>query len=212
MPFMAEVEFEDRKSEESQEYYSEESPGLVSYLVDKGVVQNEKQAIYILVGGLVFLIIIAVFVYMAASNEETQTNIRYTLKKFRVGDVLAPRVVTVAPDASLSQVLAKVFHYHQEDFPVVEGKKLVGFLTRQDIMASLHQFGPEKQVSEVMRSDIPSIGVDEHLIEVHKKMERSGVKALPVVRNLQLLGIVTLEDISRVYSVMHNNSNQIPKE
>lgn len=148
------------------------------------------------------LVIIAFFIYVAASQEELQVDIRMILKNFRVKDLLSPEYLSVTPDATLSKVLELMFHSHVEDFPVVEGDRLVGLLTRADITRAVHQYGMGKSVKEAMRREFPTAKASDPLTSVHKKMQESGIKAVPILKDDRLCGIITVEDISKVYTIM----------
>lgn len=150
----------------------------------------------------IILIIIAVFIYMAASNEEMSVDLKETLKKFRVRDILPHDFYTLSGEATLAKVLEFIFHSHQEDFPVVEDSKMAGFITRQDIMYGIHHFGMNKTVKEIMRVDFPRLKDTDSLIKAQDLMQESGMRALPVVTKEGMAsGVVTLEDIGRIYSV-----------
>ena len=149
----------------------------------------------------IILIIIAVFIYTAASGEETQVDVKETLKKFRVRDILPRDFVSLSSSTTLAKVLELVFHSHQEDFPIVDGKSLAGFVTRQDIMQGIHQHGMEKQVGEVMRKVFPKVKDTDSLVKVQGIMHEKGMRALPVVRGEEIIGVVTIEDIGRVYAI-----------
>lgn len=148
------------------------------------------------------LILIAVFIYMAASNEELHADVKETLKKFRVRDILPPNCVTLAGDTTIKKVLELVFHSHQEDFPVVDKGDLVGFVTRQDIIANVHQHGTEGIIRDIMRVKFPKVKDTDSLIKVQGMMEESRMRALPVIKENGVIGVVTYEDIGRVYSMV----------
>ncbi|MCM8761498.1 MAG: CBS domain-containing protein, partial [Candidatus Omnitrophica bacterium] len=150
----------------------------------------------------VILIVISVFIYMAASNEELQVDIKETLKKFKVCDILPRDFLTVTPDVSLSKVLELVFHSHQEDFPVLEDGELIGFISRQDIMKAVHRHGTAVKVSEIMRRKFPVAKDTDSLMKVHNLMRDSSTRAMPVMKGPRVVGVVTLEDISRVYAMV----------
>jgi len=150
----------------------------------------------------IILIIIAVFIYIAASNEEMQVDVKETLKKFKIHDILPPEFLTLDGNTTLSKVLELIFHSHQEDFPVVEGGSLVGFVTRQDIMIGIHSFGMSKQVREVMRIDFPKIKDTDSLVKAQNLMHERQIGALPVMKEDKVVGVVTLEDIGRVYAMV----------
>ncbi len=157
-----------------------------------------------IVYGHIFLLIIAVFIYMAASSEGFQVQVVETIKKYSVKDVLAKDFVYTNPRATLSEILAMVFHTHQEDFPVLEDDRLVGFITRREIIHGVHERGKGASVSEVMRRDIPAVKVTTHLNDVQKLMQEYNTSALPVARSGKVIGVITLDDINRVYIMASN--------
>lgn len=149
-----------------------------------------------------WLILIAIFVYMAASQEELQVDIMETLKRFKVKDILPDQYLSVSRDTPLSKVLELIFHSHQEDFPVLEEGRIVGFVSRTDIISAIHQFGMEKAVEDVMRKKFPSASPRDPLIKIHKLMEESNLKAIPIIDAGELVGIITMEDLGKIYSLM----------
>jgi Zn-dependent protease len=148
------------------------------------------------------LIIIAFFIFMAASSEGMQVELRLTLRKFSVKDVLPEKFFSVNAATPLSEVLALTLHSHQEDFPVMDGGNLVGMLTRSDITLAIHQSGVQKRVRDIMRKEFPTARITTPLTRAHKLMEEWQVKAIPVLNRKRVVGVVSLEDISRVYLLM----------
>jgi CBS domain-containing protein len=127
-------------------------------------------------------------------------DVKEVLKKFRVRDILAREFLTLEPDATLAKALELMFHSHQEDFTVVDKKKeTVGFITRQDIITGIHRFGTAKTVSDIMRKDFPTVKDTDTLTRAQARMEEGGIKAIPVTKDGRIAGIVTFEDIGRVY-------------
>ncbi len=149
----------------------------------------------------VFLIAIAVFIYFSASNEGMHVDVKETLKKFRVRDILPRDFIILDKQTTLAKVLEFIFHSHQEDFPILDNKELVGFVTRQDIMKSIHTFGMEKAVGEVMRKVFPKVKDSDLLIRAQEVMHEKGMRALPVMKDGKLAGVITIEDIGRAYAV-----------
>lgn len=147
-------------------------------------------------------IAIAIFIYMAASSEELQVDIKETLKKIRVRDILSHDFLTLERRTTLSKVLEIIFHSRQEDFPVMEAGRMVGFVTRQDIVSSIHRFGMDKEVGDIMRADVPVVNDTDTLVAAHAVMQDASLRALPVIKAGQVVGVVTLEDVGRIYSVV----------
>jgi Zn-dependent protease len=155
-----------------------------------------------LVGGNPFLILIAIFIYVAASAEESHVNLKETLKGFRVKNVLSTQFLSLDKNTPVSKVLEMMLHSHQEDFPVMDEGRMVGFVTRGDIIKAVHNSGSGTLISDIMRTNVPTVTPDDKLTKVQRIMEENQIKALPVVRGSLVCGIVTLEDIGRIYSIM----------
>ncbi len=51
-----------------------------------------------------------------------------------VGDFMTGNVVTIAPDLDLYSVAEMFIKYHFKRFPVVSGGKLVGMISRRDVL------------------------------------------------------------------------------
>ncbi len=148
------------------------------------------------------LIIIAFFIFMAASQEGMQVDLRLTLRKLSVKDVLPDKFFSLAAFTPFAEVLSLTLHSHQEDFPVVEDGKVVGLLTRADIILTIHQSGMQKLVKDIMRKDFPTASINDPLTKAHKLMEQWRMKAIPVLNRGNLVGVISLEDISRAYLLM----------
>lgn len=148
------------------------------------------------------LIIIAFFIFVAASQEKIQVDLRSTLRKFSVKDVLTKQFFSVSTSTPLSEVLALTLRSHQEDFPVVESARLVGLLARADVILAIHQSGMQRLVKDVMKVHFPVLVLNDPLIKAHRLMEQWRIKAIPVLNQGQVAGIISLEDISRVYLLM----------
>lgn len=156
-----------------------------------------------LVHGRWLLLIIAIFIYTAASGEEFQVDVRATLRKFRVRDVLPREFVTIREDTTLSKVLEFIFHSRQEDFPVMsDSGDMAGFITRHDVIHGIHMRGLNAKASDIMRRDAPRLTEYMTLDEAQELMQSNEMRALPVMRNNTVVGLITSDDISRVYSMM----------
>lgn len=155
-----------------------------------------------IIHGNIILVIIAVFIYMAASSEELQVDIKETLKKFAIKDIMPSEFIKLNKDATLAKVLELIFHSHQEDFPVAEGDNMLGFVTRNDIINGIHTLGMQAEINQVMRKAVPVLREHDSLDKAENLMQENGIKALPVMKAGRVIGVITIEDIMRIYSVM----------
>ncbi len=156
-----------------------------------------------LVHGNILLLVIAVFIYMSASGEGVQVDIQETIKNYTIRDVLADEFIRLDPDASLGKVLEIMFHSHQEDFPVMEEGRMIGFLTRRRVVQAAHERSKDVSCRDIMRHDIPAIYTDTSLDHVQKLMRKYMTTAMPVEDSGNIVGLVTLDDINRVYVMMN---------
>lgn len=171
------------------------------------VVIGQSFAFILGIGGLLIgqwlWIIIAIFIYMGAEQEGAGAQMKTVLSRLKVGQAVTGNVQLLSPGDSMSQVVTLVLHGLQEDFPVVdEAGAVVGVLTRANLINGLHVKGPEAQVGEVMERKFPVVDADEPFSKVYEKMNETGVKAVPVMENGRLLGMVTLEHLSEVFMLL----------
>ena len=155
-----------------------------------------------LVHGNILLLVIAVFIYMSASGEGMQVDIQETIKNYTIRNVLADDFIHLGDDTSLGKILEIMFHSHQEDFPVIEEGRMIGFVTRRIVVHAAHERSKDVSCREIMRTDIPSISAGTGLDQVQKLMRKYQTTAMPVEDSGNIVGIVTLDDINRVYVTM----------
>jgi Zn-dependent protease/CBS domain-containing protein len=152
-----------------------------------------------LLGGNFLLALIAVFIFFGANGEAQMVRQRELTRGLSVSDVMGtkPRTETVTPYHTFGQVLDSVIHGYQEDFPVVdEGGRLVGMITREEIMAAAHSPERYASVRDLMKTDIPTISSGADLFEeALPTLRQSGLRALPVTEDGELVGMLTIEDV-----------------
>jgi len=160
-------------------------------------------ALWGIVAGHIILLIVALFVYLGAEQEGMAVALRQTLRQFKVADVL-PRVFhVVKPDETLGDVINWMLHHHQDNFPVVEEGAVVGVLQKVDILRGLHEKGMGCPVRDVMREDYLKVPAGMPLGDVLDMLaaEEADV-ALVLDDEGQLAGLISVEDISKIYGVL----------
>jgi Zn-dependent protease/CBS domain-containing protein len=152
-----------------------------------------------LLGGNFLLALVAVFIYFGATGEAQMVRQQELTRGLSVSDVMGtkPRTETVTPYHTFGQVLDSVIHGYQEDFPVVdEGGNLVGMLTRDEIMAAAHSPERYSSVRDLMKTNVPTVSAQADLFEEGlPTLQQSGLRALPVTENGELVGMLTIEDV-----------------
>ena len=153
-----------------------------------------------LLSGNFLLLLIAVFIFFGATGEAQMVRQRELTRGLSVSDVMGtkPRTETVTPYHTFGQVLDSVIHGYQEDFPVLDDGKLVGMITREEIMAAAHSPERYSSVRDLMKTNVPTISSEADLFEdgLHI-LQQSGLRALPVTENGELVGMLTIEDVGQ---------------
>ncbi|MGF1471308.1 MAG: site-2 protease family protein [Rubrobacteraceae bacterium] len=147
------------------------------------------------------LALIAVFIFFGANGEQQMVRQRETMRGLDVSDVMGTkrRTETVTPYHNFGQVLDAVIHGYQEDFPVVDEEgNLVGMITRNEIMAAAHSPDKFSSVRDLMKTEFPTISPDADLFkDGHRMLQESNLRAIPVVKEGNLVGMLTIDDIGQ---------------
>jgi Zn-dependent protease/predicted transcriptional regulator len=145
-----------------------------------------------------FLIFIALFVWLGASAEASQTQVRSALDGIPVRRVMVTNFRALRSDDRLSRAVDYLLSGFQQDFPVVEGDRLVGVLTRDDLTAALARYGPEVQVGNAMQREFVTADPRDMLQTALERLRDCGCHTLPVVQDGSLLGLVTADNLAEV--------------
>ena len=146
----------------------------------------------------VFLVFIAIFVWVAGAQEASLVQLRSALGGIPVMRVMITDFASLRPDAPLSEAVAHVLSGFQQDFPVVENGKLVGVLTRNELAAALGRHGPDTPVGEVMHREFTTTDPREMLQSAFARLQQGHSRSLPVVRDGRLVGMLTADNLAEV--------------
>jgi Zn-dependent protease/CBS domain-containing protein len=143
-----------------------------------------------------FLLFIAFFVWVGASQEASMVQMKAALNGILVGRVMRTHFLTLSPRDLLSHVVVLILKGSQSDFPVVESGSVVGVVRRADIMAAIARQGQDIQVGQIMRREFQTADSNELLEEAILRMQASADQSIPVLSLGQLVGMLTYDGIS----------------
>jgi len=156
-----------------------------------------------------FLIVIAFFIYIAASDEERQTTITQTLAGVRVRDIMTANLVTVPPSMTITRLIEVMFQSKHASYPVVDEGKLVGLISFQQV----HEVPPNRRddimVGNVMNRDIEPVDADEQASDVFVKLAQMRQGSVPVVQAGEIVGIITQKDLVNAMNLLGEAREQI---
>jgi Zn-dependent protease len=143
-----------------------------------------------------FLLFIAFFVWIGASQEASMVQMRNSISGIPVTNAMQTRFDILSPADRLDRVVNLILAGSQQDFPVVEDGQFVGVLTRDDFIRALSQKGQDTPVMDVIRRNVPTVDSHEMVEMALVRLQESGAKTLPVMHRGRFVGLVTSENIT----------------
>jgi CBS domain-containing protein len=135
-------------------------------------------------------------------------------------DVMTHCLVSIAPEASISDAIARMISHQVSGMPVVATDgALVGIVTEGDFLrrAEMHTEAPRRRwlelllgpgsdaaeyarshghtVRDVMSPNVVTVGKETPLIEVVRLMEEHAIRRIPVIEDDRVVGIVSRADL-----------------
>jgi predicted transcriptional regulator len=105
------------------------------------------------------------------------------------------------PDDSLDRAVKDVLAGFQQDFPVVEDGRLVGVLTRNDLVSALARYGPEARVRDAMQREFVTADPRDMLQTALARLQNCDCHTLPVVEDGRHVGLVTADHLAEVLMI-----------
>jgi len=156
-----------------------------------------------------FLIIIAFFIYIAASDEERQTTITQTLAGIKVRDIMTTEVVTVPPSMTIAQLIEVMFQSKHASFPVVENGTLVGLITFGNVHHVPANRRDDIMVGNIMTRNVEPAKPDDDASEAFMKLAQQRLGSIPVLEVGNVVGIVTQKDVTSAMTLLGEAREQI---
>jgi Zn-dependent protease/CBS domain-containing protein len=151
--------------------------------------------------GQYMLVVLGLFVYLAAGDEYAQVTARVTMAGFPVRAAMATRFWTLEAADPLQRAVDLMREGSQVDFPVLENGALVGVLSRGQLMSELARHPPDARVGDVVTPTVAVADPLEPLDGAFKRMVENRQSAIPVVSDGQLIGLVTTDNVAELMMV-----------
>ncbi len=154
------------------------------------------------INGNFILILIAVFVFFSAGQENAQATSKAVLRTRRVGDTYNRYALSLNIGDRVSRVVDYLFTSYQPDFAVMQGSEIIGIVTRRDVFNALSSDTRDMYVTEIMRRNFLTVQADTSLDEVYALMTERGERIVAVFNGSDYLGLVSLEDLNEAFVVL----------
>lgn len=154
-------------------------------------------------GGL-WLLLIGLFLRQAAEGSSRQQQLRQALDAISVRDAMTRAVVQVPPDLSVAHLVEEVFWpHHVSSFPVVEHGRVVGLVGVDQLKEVPRARWAETRVRDLMHplSEALQAAPGDALWQAFEKLARNGVGRLAVLDDGQLVGYLSIKDVTHILAV-----------
>jgi Zn-dependent protease/CBS domain-containing protein len=149
------------------------------------------------------LLIIAVFIFLAASGEAAQAQLRAVAQGALVSDAMITKFESLGTSATVGDAVDALIRTTQTEFPIVDGSgHLRGVLTRDAMIKALKERGPDTPVLEVMQVDIPTVPARTKLDTALRSLIEKGRPVVGVTEaDGRLVGLLTVENLGEMMMV-----------
>jgi len=140
------------------------------------------------------------------------------MKRIVVADIMTRDPITIKPDINLLDCAKKMVKKRVGSLLLVDNRnknRLVGLLTSDDIMWALVKKS-KKDLSKIRAIDISprklaTVNPSANIEETIKKMKRLKFERLPVIKQGELVGIITVRDILNFKPEIYPELNEFAK-
>ncbi len=152
-------------------------------------------AVLAVFSGALLLLLIAMFVYVAASAESRTTVVRDLLRGITVRDLLTDRGDAIAADDTVQSLLERIVVERRNGYPVVRGSELVGLVT----LAELRDVAPSERdttrVADVMRTEPPTVSPGADAFEALMLISKERSDRIVVAEDGRVYGTISQRDL-----------------
>ena len=153
------------------------------------------------------LILLAFFIYIAASGEAQQTTLKAAFEDVTVDDVMTPRTElhTVSEETTVAELMNRMFTERHTGYPVMHREELVGMVTLEDAKEVREVERDAYRVEEVMVTEVASVGPDTDAMTALQVMQEHGVGRLPVLdEGGTLVGLISRSDLMTAFNIIQS--------
>lgn len=152
-----------------------------------------------------FLIVIALFIWIGATAEAGEEEVKTTLSGIDAGEAMLTDFQILSPDEYLSRAIELTMAGSQKEFPVLVDGVTVGVLSQTDMLKGLQAQGEHALVNDWMGREVESADIKEPLENILKRLRVCNCRLLSVTDAGRLAGIINLDNIMeliRIQSVL----------
>ena len=156
-------------------------------------------------------ILLAFFIYIAASGEAQQSTVKAAFQGVTVRDIMTPgeELHVTDPETTIAELLGRMFTERHTGYPVVDRHgELIGMVTLDDARTIKEIERDAYRVEDVMEREVQQIGPSADAITALRTMQEHSVGRLPVVDERgELTGIISRTDLMTAFNVIQSRGD-----
>ena len=132
----------------------------------------------------------------------------------QVRDVMTQATVTESQQDSLRSAAERMWRQQTGSLLITEGGQLTGIITERDLLRAIALGAdPDKtSVDDAMTVEVYTVPPDVQLQDAAREMAARWIRHLPVVEDGQLLGVVSMRDVTGVFAAMGGGQVRVEHE
>jgi Zn-dependent protease/CBS domain-containing protein len=154
------------------------------------------------------LVLIALFVWIGATQEARAEHVRSSLDGLAVRDAMITKFRALSPTETVAHAVEHALGGFQHDFPVVDGDRVVGVLTRVGVLRAIASNAAHQMVGDCMQRVFAVAEDSEPLTTAMQRVDLAACPAVPVVHRGRLAGILTPERIGELVLLREAAANR----
>lgn len=136
--------------------------------------------LFAVVGVLQFapmLLLLALFIYSAATGESRSVALADLLEGMTVGDVARPTALSIDASATVEQLVDRMFAERATEFTVTQGREVVGVVTVADFRELSKAEREADTVADLMETDLPRMAAEMPAFDALVQLDTSRASA-----------------------------------
>ncbi len=135
------------------------------------------------------------------------------MKSVLISDIMTRNPVSVSPDTNLLECARKMVKKRVNSLVILDKKILKGFISNKDILWALikksRQDLSKIKVKEISPKKIITIKPSSTIEEAINRMKKFKFYRIPVVKNGELVGLITIRDILNFYPELSRDLSEL---
>lgn len=148
------------------------------------------------------LLLVAMFVYVAAGAESRATVLRELLRGLTVRELMSTDIRTVTPETTVAEFLDRVLTERTTAYPVMQRGTVTGVVTLESIRSVPVGDRETTTVADVMGSSPPTVAPDADAFDALSAMSSTAGDRVLVVEEGRFVGQLTSDDFMTAIEVL----------